>query len=480
MAPDPAELLQEAQALDRSGKKDMALEAFDRYLQARPEDAGAWADFGGLLMDTAQWEEAFSACETALRLDGNHYAALVHSGAVLVHRGRWDEAEVRLRKAMALDPQRIGAPLTLADCLAQKGDLPQARLVLEQILSENPDCPPALDRLQPIWAAQQDWPPLKKELARQIDPFSGAEADYRRSHLELLFGNFASGWKLFESRLTLPGRMASERSFAQPRWTGGPLAGKTLLLHWEQGFGDTLMFIRYAPLAKALGARVVVEVQAPLANLIATCPGVDEVVSHGNPLPAFDVHLPLMSLPALFRTEPASIPAEVPYLDLPEPIPNRDLIQEALASSVGHLRVGLAWEGNPHHNRDAKRSIPPHILGALAGFSGVAWHSFQLDTDTLPPLPGIISLAPLLSTFSDTAYALSGMDLVITVDTALAHLSGALGIPTWLLVSFIPDWRWQMGREDSPWYPTLRLFRQTRPGDWDSAIRQMAALVTFP
>jgi hypothetical protein len=231
------------------------------------------------------------------------------------------------------------------------------------------------------------------------------------------------------------------------------------------------MFVRYAPLVKALGGRVILAAQRPLAEVVATCPGIDEVIPKGGSVPPFDIHFPLLSLPWLFRTELASIPAEIPYLRVPPHVPNRQGLMDQLALGEGQIRVGLAWKGSGDHPRDAQRSMPTATLSPLAALPGVAWYSFQREDDLVDPFPGILPLGPLLSTFSDTALALQAMDLLITVDTAVAHLAGAMGIPTLLLVTNIPDWRWLMDRDDSPWYPTLRLYRQPAPGDWNSVVQ---------
>ncbi len=298
-------------------------------------------------------------------------------------------------------------------------------------------------------------------------------AEYERGYLSLLFGEMPKGWDQYESRLRIPGKVKPKRAFAQPRWQGELFPGRTLLLHFEQGFGDTFMFARYAPMVKALGGRVILLAQKPLADVIATCVGFDEVIAEGAPLPDFDLQLPLPSLPHVFRTELGTIPAAIPYLDVPERVPNRDRIARALVASQGKLRIGCAWAGSPNHARDKERSIPRKALEPLGAIPGAAWHSFQFGVLADAPLPGIVPLAPALQSFSDTAYALSGMDLVITVDTALAHLAGAMGIPTLLLVHFQPDFRWMLYREDSPWYPTLRIYRQSIPGDWNSVIQEV-------
>jgi hypothetical protein len=317
----------------------------------------------------------------------------------------------------------------------------------------------------------------------EVDRFEAANpgspfAEYERGYLNLLRGRMGVGWRQWEARLRVPGFIPREKRFPQPRWTGGSFAGKTLLVVFEQGFGDTLMLARYLPQVKALGGRVLLLVQPQFAYLMTTLDGVDEIVPFGHPIPAFDLHASLFSLPAIFGTDLDSVPADVPYLGIPRAVPGRQDVAQALAPSHGRVRVGVAWGGNPAHPRDAQRSVPVDLLEPLAALPGVAWHSFQLGREEQPPLPEAVSLAPLLKTFSDTAYALSGMDLVITVDTALAHLAGALGIPVLLLVTWAPDFRWMLDRDDSPWYPTMRIYRQPESGAWAPAIQRLAADLT--
>jgi Tfp pilus assembly protein PilF len=472
--PKHLKMIEEARNLDRAGQRDQALSAYRRYLDVQPGDAGAWSDCGGLLMVMGQLEEAQRACDRALRIDAANPGALVNLGCVMTHRGRLEEAEGYFRRVLVKGPRRVDARLALAECLIKKNDLDQAKAELGKAIEHDPANPSAHQALGQVFHRLGMWPEYQEEIERfrRIDP-SSAYVEYERGYLDLLFGDMAEGWQGYEARLRVPGLVGPARSFTQPRWKGESFVGRTLLLHYEQGFGDTLMFVRYAPQVKALGGRVLLAAQAPLADLVATCRGIDEVIPHGVPLPPFDLHLPLLSLPCVFQTELESIPAEIPYLDVPERVPNRQLIAETLAASQGDIRIGIVTVGNATHKNDLARSIPPASLGPLATLPGVAWHSFQLGDVEAAPLPGITSLAPLLSNFSDTAYALSGMDLIITVDTAVAHLAGALGIPVFILLPFSPDWRWMLGREDSPWYPTMRLYRQPDPGDWATAIGQV-------
>jgi len=432
-------LLQEARALFQGGQGPRALTAYRRLLLLDPDCAPGWAGFGRQLLALNDAAAAEDAC----------------------------------RRALALDPEQLEARLDLARCLMLRERLPEALALLEPAVAQAPGDPEVTTLLMNIFIRQGDDGALRREMLRRVDAdFTGVEAQWERACVQLLCGDLAGGWEAFEARRQLPGVPAFRLRCPQPQWQGEPLAGRTLLLHWEQGFGDTLQFIRFAPQVRTQGGRVLLLAQRELADLAGTCPGVDQVVAHGDPLPPFDLYLPLLSLPRVLGTELATIPADIPYLEVPAGVPHRAALAGLLAPSRGRTRVGLCWSGSATHSRDRQRSLPPQALAPLGALPGVAWHSFQKEGEPAP-LPGLVELGPSLGTFSDTAYALSGMDLVITVDTALAHLAGALGVPTLLLLAYLPDWRWLMGRDDSPWYPTLRLYRQTLPGDWAGVIRQV-------
>lgn len=474
----PSDSLETARSLDLAGKYEESLAAFRAFLEIHPEAVEGWVDCAGLLLRLDRLEEAEAACESALRLDSRHYGALCYFAGVRMNQGRLDESESLFRRAIDLEPPRFAARLMLSDCLIRKGEPDQARALLDGVLEQDPGHAIAMDKRSTLMALQGDWAGLRKSMMRQVARYAGAEADYVSSHLDLMFGDMPGGWQKFESRLDIPNRPEPEYARSKPRWMGEPLAGRTLLLTWEQGFGDTLMFLRYAPLAKAMGATVLVEVQPHLAELAATCPGIDQVLIQGQPVSPFDVHASLLSLPALFGTDLDSIPAEIPYLRVPDVVPERRRIIDQVNASGNRVRVAVCWAGNERHAKDAKRSLPASALAPLAALPEVAWYNFQFEAKEEPPLPGLISMGPLLAGFTNTAFALSHMDLVITADTVLAHLAGALGLPTLLLLSFIPDWRWMLGRTDTPWYPTLRLYRQRTPGDWDSVVRHVVQDLT--
>jgi hypothetical protein len=253
----------------------------------------------------------------------------------------------------------MDARLALAECLIKRVDLDQALVELRKAIAQEPGNPSAHQHLGHIFHRLGMWTELQEEIERYLGlDSSSSYVEYERGFLSLLFGDLPQGWQRYEARFEVPGLVGPKRQFSKPRWDGGSFKDKTLLLHYEQGFGDTIMFVRFAPQVKALGGRVLLAAQAQLAELVATCPGVDEVIAHGEPLPPFDLQLPLLSLPRVLHTDLDSIPAEIPYLDLPERIPNREAIAEILRLSEGKVRVGLVWAGSSIHKNDRVRSLP--------------------------------------------------------------------------------------------------------------------------
>jgi hypothetical protein len=312
------------------------------------------------------------------------------------------------------------------------------------------------------------------------------EPDHPKVHFNLavtllMAGEFEEGFEEYEWRWKGGVPSLKERNFPQPRWDGGDLHGKTLLLHAEQGFGDTLQFIRYAADAADRGGKVVLEAPAALVKLIRTAPGVATTLATGDPLPAFDVHLPLMSMPHVLGTRLPTIPAPVPYLT---PDPTLADAWRARLDRGPELKVGVVWAGNPRHTHDHQRSIAAAALLPALAMKGARLYSLQKE-----PRPGdravidgladqVTDLSDLLHDFNETAAAVMALDVIITVDTSVAHLAGALGRPVWTMLPFALDWRWLLWRDDSPWYPTMRLFRQQRPGEWTSVIARVQIALT--
>lgn len=465
-------MLEAARELDRSGQSELALEAYRRFLKAEPGSAMGWGDYSGLLMVLGRLDEARRACDEALRLGPGLVGTQVNSACIHMHQGDLDEAERLLRQILVSEPGSNDARWALSECLVRQGTLDDAKLVLAEMIEREPGNLPAHQMLGQIFHRLGQWEDYQREIERRlsVEP-SCSYVEYEQGYLGLLSGDLPAAWSKYESRWRVPRLTKPERAFRQPRWKGERFEGQTLLLHYEQGFGDTVMLVRYARMVKALGGRVLLEAQPQLADLMSTCPGIDEIIPHGNALPPFDLQLPLLSLPWVFQTTLGSIPANIPYLDIPAHVPNQGWIVRVLAAAEQFTRIGLVWSGNAAHKNDRVRSIQAEALRPLASLPNVFWFGLQPGSEEEPPLKEFVSLAPWLSNFSDTAYALSGMDLVITVDTAVAHLSGALGIPTLLMLPYSPDWRWLLDRDDSPWYPSMRLYRQPSPGDWDGVIQ---------
>ena len=425
--------------LNQLGRLDEAVASYDCAIAARPDYADAWSNRGHALQVLRRHEEALASCERALALRPDHAEAWSNRGVVLQVRRRFDEALASYDRALALRPDWPAALNNRADTLAELARFEEAREHYDRALAFAPDY---------------------------------AEARLNRAFLLLLLGEFEEGWRAYEWRRKSP--TWRPQTFAQPEWAGENPSGKTLLLYAEQGFGDTIQFVRYARLVAARGARVVLAVQPALKELLAGSDCAETVVAAGEPLPPFDLHCPLLSLPQRFATTVATIPADVAYI---RPPPARFEVWKARLPQG--LRVGLAWSGHPANWRDHNRSIPFEQFAPLLSIPGVHFVSLQKDVrasdaPALAAFDKVIDLRTELNDFSDTAAVIARLDFVITVDTAVAHLAGAMGKPTWILLPYVPDFRWLIDREDSPWYPTARLFRQSSVGDWAKVLARVA------
>ncbi len=431
-------------ALQALGRNDEAAASYGESLRLNPASAAAHNNLGDVLNELGRPAEAEAALRQALRRKPDFPEAHNNLGIALGGQGRFDEAAACFREALRLRPDYALAHNNLGNALKAMGQAREALACFEQALRLRPD---------------------------------GAEFHKNRGTTLLLLGDWERGWPEYEWRH----RCKDEPPPAHPLpvWDGAPLAGRTILLSAERGLGDTIQFVRYAPLVKERGGTVLVECQAPLARLLAGCPGADRVLTAGGDVPiAADVYIPLLSLPAVFRTTPATVPARVPYLNTDAA--RADSWRRELAPLPG-FKVGIVWQGNPRFPGDRWRSAPLAEFAPVAAVPRVRLFSLQKEEEgrrQLPPLAdrfGITDLAPRLADFVDTAAVMKSLDLVITTDTAAVHLAGALGVPVWMATSWAADWRWLLGREDSPWYPNLRLFRQPAWGDWASVFARMAA-----
>ncbi len=427
----------------RRGEVAAAIESYRQALALAPDFVDALGNLGAALFEADDIPAAADCYRRMLALGPTNPVAHNNLANVLVAAGDLGSAIDHYNRALALDPAYVSASANLGNALVEADDRPAATAAYDRALALAPDDP---------------------------------TARWGKALLRLLEGDFAAGWLLHEARWQAPGRRLA-RNFAEPQWRGEPLEGARILLHAEQGLGDTMQFVRYVPLVAARGGQVVLEVPPELLTLLSDTPGAAEVIPWGDPHDAVDWQCPLMSLPLAFGTDVTTIPADIPYIAADPARVAR--WQDRLAGFPGR-RIGLVWAGRPSHKRDALRSLPLSALAPLAGTSGISFFSLQKGSAAgeLTSAPGglnIIDLAGGLDDFTDTAAALSALDLVITVDTAVAHLAGALGRPVWLLLSRVPDWRWLLGRSDSPWYPTARLFRQASRGDWSGVAVAVAA-----
>ncbi|NPT45749.1 tetratricopeptide repeat protein [Paraburkholderia sp. 1N] len=435
-----------------------ALGSFDRAIALMPDFAQAWNNRACVLRDLARPADALASCDHALTLQPNYPDAWSNRGNALSDLNQPDEARQSYQRALELAPAFADAWNNLGLTQIDLNDHAQALQSYERALTVNP---------------------------------AAAETHWNRSLCLLQLGQLEAGWKEYEWRWERSRIKASRRTFAQPLWLGDfSIEGKTILLHAEQGLGDTLQFCRYAAMVSKLGAKVVLEVPGELMRLMSTLDGVDQLIEAGHALPPFDCHCPLLSLPLAFKTDLASIPSKTPYL-FTDPQATREWYKRIAAQAQGRLKVGLVWAGGnrPHvaelRKNDARRSITFERLAPILDVPNVQFFSLQKGPAALQlprndSPPNVVDYTEELEDFADTAALVANLDLVISVDTSSAHLAGALGKPVWILNRFDTCWRWMLERTDTPWYAQARLFRQPALGDWDSVIRSARdALAAF-
>jgi tetratricopeptide (TPR) repeat protein len=421
---------------------DEALASYDRGLALQPDLAEAHSNRGNALQALNRYDEALASYDRALALRPDFAEALCNLGAALQALKRYDEALASYDRALAIRPD-------YADALSNRG------LVLRQLMRFDE----ALASFEGAIAVSPDY----------------AEAHFGEAEVRLLLGDFGRGWEDYEWRSKAAYLRNSTRSFTQPLWLGqSEIAGKTILIHAEQGFGDTVQFCRYVPLLAERGARVILQVREPLRELMNGLAGTTQVLSMGSALPDFDLQCPLLSLPLAFKTRLATIPSAVPYL---RAAAQKVTEWEARLGPKHRPRIGLAWSGRTETREQSYRSISLSALLPLldieATFVSLQKAVLPQDAPVLNARSDILHFGDEIMDFSDTAALISHLDLVISIDTAVAHLAGALAKPVWVMLLFTPDWRWLLDRADSPWYPTARLFRQDDTQAWDNVIARV-------
>ena len=454
-----------------------ALASFDRALALDANHFEALANRGHVLLDLGRSEDALAVLDAVLAREPRHLPSRVNRANALVALGRPDEAIAEYDAALALNPNDLKALFNRANALFRAGRYAESLASFDRLLALAPRHPEGLSSrglsLQALGRHQDALGDYAKAITLAKDY---VDAHFNEALALLTVGDYARGFAEYEWRWKRAG--IARRSFGKPLWLGEyPLGRKTILLHAEQGLGDTIQFARYAPLLAQGGASVVLEVQAELKALLAGLDGVT-VLARGDALPAFDVHCPLGSLPLAFKTTPATVPAGIPYLRASE---ERVAKWRPRLEALPGKRVALAWAGNPNHINDRNRSIALARLKSLLATPGVSFVSIQRDVPAgdRDALAGLAHVGDDLADFQDTAAAVALCDLVITVDTSVAHLAGAMGRPLWVLLPFWPDWRWTLDGERSPWYPEARLFRQGAAGDWKPVIERLAAEISI-
>jgi tetratricopeptide (TPR) repeat protein len=431
---------------------DEAVDAATRAVEIAPDHAGAHLALGYVLLAQNRLSEAIAADERAIALEADNAEAYNNLARALHAANRYGDAIIECRRAIALRSDQAEGYGNLSLLLMESGDLKEAIAVCRRAIADGHD-----DGV------------LKWNLAFSL----------------LKSGKIEEGFALHEFRHHAAKPYVPPRAFSQPRWDGSPLGSRTILIHAEQGVGDTIQFVRYVPLVTQRGGKVILDCPVALHQLLASFPNVTALTSLSEPgaakiTPPFDVQCPLMSLPLVFGTTLETIPADVPYLFADAA---RAAVWKTRIAAVGEgrLNVGVAWAGNPAHKNDRRRSIAPSLLAPLAQIAGVRLFSLQMPAKTglavnarsVAAEMGMIDWTAELADFTDTAALVANLDLVICVDTSIAHLAGAMGRPVWMLIPLSSDWRWLSEREDTPWYPTMRLLRQERVADWAGPIDRL-------
>jgi tetratricopeptide (TPR) repeat protein len=518
--PKSAYLADLSDALAKQGRIDEAVKAADKAVQLTPNDADLWRRVGNVLIDAGRGSDALLCFQHALKLDPRQWEAAYKAGQLLHDAGRFEEALCHLEssveqrpdsvptlhmralvlkslnrldealadgvRAIELDPANADGYGNVAEILQTLGRNEDALSWYDRSLAIGPNVPRTVINKASSLAELGRFDEAMKEYERAlvIEPGHAAAA-WNLALLQMLTGNFEAGWQGREARWRIPHLAAGYPKLATPIWLGDePVAGKTVFVCADEGIGDTIQFARYVPMLAARGARVILAVEKVLCPLLSGLVGVAECLPKTDEtvIPSFDLHCALDSLPLAFGTTPDTIPAEKAYL--PPPAADRVRAWENRLGARNRMRVGLVWSGNPKHGNDRNRSMPlktlARILDVNATFISLQKDLRPADRELLHEGMDIVDVSTELADFADTAALVSCLDLVISVDTSVAHLAAAVGCPTWILLPHVPDYRWLLDREDSPWYPTVRLFRQTESREYDSVVdRVRSDLIGF-
>ncbi|MGB0551468.1 MAG: tetratricopeptide repeat protein [Alphaproteobacteria bacterium] len=502
---DPATQFQMANAQAHIGDFTGAIENYRHCISKQPESHEAFNNLSFALRRDSQVPSAIAAARKSLALFPDFTDALNNLGLALCDARQYPEAIENFRAAIEISPDNSEIVNNLGVAIHANGDLAEAAHIFRRVIAIRPDWPEALVNLGNVLRSQGNFEAAAAlyRTAHSADPdstnalgnlglallnlnnpveaaavytkvlsISPNNGDIRTSLgiAQLMQGNYAEGWQNYEARWHAEQFTAKHRRFAIDRWKGEPLQGRKLLVYAEQGFGDTLQFCRYLTLLSDQGADVHFECQRPMVELCRSLRGIKNVIARKDTLPEADYCIPLMSIPQIFNTTLESVPANVPYLSPSSP--KVDSFRAQLGDT--DLKVGLVWLGNPDRQDDGMRSCPETALAQIRAVNQVQFVSLQVGQISPNSLGDLLDFGTQCASFDDTAAAVEALDLVITVDTATAHLAGALGKPVWVMLGHHADWRYLMDREDSPWYPTMRLFRQSSHGDWEGLAATVA------
>ncbi len=490
----------------QAGENAQAQQIYAQMVEWQPQQPEVWKALALVAIRQQQWPSAIACYQEALQYSPGDGGIYTNLGVIYKHQGDWPAAIACYQRAIQLDPGQIPARNNLGDALFQQGQVEAAIVCYQQLLELAPTYSAAHYNLGVILQGQGQFAAAVDHYQQAVaqDPSHGqawynlglaqerrgefaqarlayeraialqpemVEANWNYALLLLRLGEWEEGFRRYEWRWR---KQLQPRSFSQPLWDGSDLAGKTILLHAEQGFGDTLQFIRYVPLVAERGGKVILEAPDVLLPLLQTITDIDHLIPTGAELPPFQVQAPLMSLPRILGTTLANLPATIPYITVPIARP------PLAAPPETRLKVGITWAGRPDYPEYRSRSCRLQDFLPLLQIPGIAFYSLQkgFQVEELAQLPvevALEDLSPQLQDFGDTAAVMAHLDLVITTDTAVAHLAGALGRPVWVLLAQVPDWRWLVDREDSPWYPGwMRLFRQQQSQDWASVFDRVS------
>lgn len=492
-------------------QKEQALGAFQRALQIKPDALNARANIAGVLLSLKRFAEAIEVAKSVLAIDPNNPDALNNLGVGLKETNHLPEAIACYERSLAIRPNSVETLTNLGNALQREKRYDESLAVHSRAVALRPDVAQLHNNLGSVLYDMMRYPEAIQCFERAIAILpafpeamcSLCNSFYRDNQLKraidvglevirkwpewslpkfnvslmlLLDGRFKEGWEMNEVRWSVNELGAPRYDFNKPRWDGSDLHGKTILLYGEQGFGDTIQFARYIPMVLARGGRIILGCQTEVVRLLQQMKGVENVFSSLDPATPFDVHCPLMSLPGVFGTDLSNIPSSPKYLQADPAL--AATWRERIPNDPNVLKIGLTWAGRPTHDNDRNRSIALAALAPLADVKGTWFCSLQKgpsakEAKSPPNGMQIADFSEQINDFADTAAVIEHLDMVISVDTAAAHLAAAMGKPTWILLPVVPDWRWLMDREDSPWYPTVRLFRQKKLLDWMPTIRRL-------